>query len=376
MSRGLLNGFRRPEDEDGIPVAQVDMSDYGTAIEPSAPDPRAPQSDSELVGKYIRDRYFGDELGDDALKAAQDQARQDRFTVNMARAGATIGTGIAGGTEFDDRPFEQMGKDAGQPVADIENRRKGRMEAVRFGREEQKFGREQELQDPNSAPSRVFQNALKAAAPGMFSPDDLATITAADKENVMSLAQLKETIAARKQTAALAGNEKKRVADEKKNAGLREVVERSNNIQANLQALDGMIAEDGTWEMLGSHNQDMDRRIDQIATDMAKLQDPDSVARPAEVDLIKRGLVQAGFKNSNATARNILANFKQEMEGRVANAYRIRGIQPGAAVGTMPAGASDPATKTVQQPEGWDPQKEEKLQMLRKKKAAGTLATR
>lgn len=106
-----------------------------------------------------------------------------------------------------------------------------------------------------------------------------------------------------------------------------EVEDRRQNIDYNLDKLNKMVDEYGTYEMFGSHNQDMDRLIDQVATDMAKLSDPSSVARPSEVDAVKRNLIQSGFQNSNATAKKIIQNFKDEVNQRANLAYKVRGLE-------------------------------------------------
>ncbi len=99
-----------------------------------------------------------------------------------------------------------------------------------------------------------------------------------------------------------------------------------------------MIKDKGTYEAFGSHNADLDRRIDAIATDMAKLADPTSVARPAEVEMYKKGLVQSGATGMrNSTALEILKNFRNEVNARAENAYKIRGLEnPGGAPVTSP----------------------------------------
>jgi len=157
-------------------------------------------------------------------------------------------------------------------------------------------------------------------------------------------------------------NEKQLASDEKKKATTNEIEQRRTNIKDNLALLQSQIDENGTWEAFGSHNQDMERRLDQIATDMSKLMDPNSVARPGEVELVKQGLIKAGFKNSNATAKKLLQNFEKEVDDRAANAYSIRGIDnPGYAKAAPPAMNSDDAAKTRQ----------ERIAALQTKRAGG-----
>lgn len=129
-----------------------------------------------------------------------------------------------------------------------------------------------------------------------------------------------------------------KTADEKKRASLVEVDDRTANITQNLDKLTAMIEDNGTWEAFGSHNQDMDRLVDAVATDMAKLADPSSVARPSEVDAVKRNLIQSGFKNSNETAKQLIKNFRAEVETRADTAYRVRGLEPKQRPAAPPAG--------------------------------------
>lgn len=121
-------------------------------------------------------------------------------------------------------------------------------------------------------------------------------------------------------------DEKIATKQEAKKKSINEIEQRRRDIEDNLSTLEKMIKNKGTYETFGSHNQDMERLTDQIATDMAKLMDPESVARPGEVELVKRGLVQPGFKNTNNTALDVLKNFRGEVNRRVGNAYEIRGL--------------------------------------------------
>ena len=117
-------------------------------------------------------------------------------------------------------------------------------------------------------------------------------------------------------------------ADAKRKDQVVEVEDRRVNIKQNIALLKKMIEDNGTYEMFGSHNQDIDRMVEQVATDMAKLSDPQSVARPQEVEAVKKNLVQSGFQNTNSTALDLLSNFENEVDARADTAYRIRGLTP------------------------------------------------
>lgn len=202
--------------------------------------------------------------------------------------------------------------------------------------------------DPNSAESRMAQDAAKKLTGGqdwtgrsaaelegaipylekMYTVDaterarkDARTDADKNRQNALELRKIDKEDE-RTYKAGLA----EKAATDKKKGQLVEIEDRRTNINQNLDVLDKMIKENGTWEATGSHNQDLNRLVDEVATDMAKLQDPNSVARPSEVEQVKRNLVSAGFSNSNATALKVLANFRKEVDRRADNAYAIRQI--------------------------------------------------
>lgn len=178
-------------------------------------------------------------------------------------------------------------------------------------------------------------------------------------QRLEAAARLRETMLGRQQQGDLARiglEEKREVRDEKKKALLNEVEDRRTNIHAALDELDTMIENQGTFEALGPHNQNLDRLIDQVATDMAKLQDPNSVARPGEVALVKKNLIESGFKNRNATARDIIKTFRQEVERRAEAAYSIRGLpspSTGLNVDKLPSEMTDEEVIEAARKKGW-----------------------
>lgn len=123
--------------------------------------------------------------------------------------------------------------------------------------------------------------------------------------------------------------------NEKDATKLKEVISRRKNIDAAVDQVSDMIRKKGTYEATGAHNENMNRLVDQIATDMAKLQDPDSVARPGEVELVKRGLVEAGIMQQDSTALDKLKKFKEEVGRRSNIEFETRGMKPPAEVKTM-----------------------------------------
>lgn len=141
--------------------------------------------------------------------------------------------------------------------------------------------------------------------------------------------------------------------EDKRKLVLEEVEDRKKNILDNIKIAEDMITEHGTTELMGSHNENLNRLIDNMAVDMAKLGDPKSVARPAEVEMYKRGLFTSGaggMKLRNATALDILSKFKAEVAKRADTAYAVRGFKQNDSlstpIGKIPEGVV-PTAKTV-----------------------------
>ena len=121
----------------------------------------------------------------------------------------------------------------------------------------------------------------------------------------------------------------------------REIESFAQEIEANIDLLDQQIGGPdgtGTFEMFGSADADMERRLNNIAVGLAKLADPGSVAREGEVSLARKGLFTPGLGVRNETARQVLQNLKAELAGRRERAYAVRGITPPAGRTPPPAG--------------------------------------
>lgn len=106
-----------------------------------------------------------------------------------------------------------------------------------------------------------------------------------------------------------------------------EVQSRKTEMLTNIDKLQSMIEGKGTYELFGSHNADLDRLLDNLATDHAKLADPSSIARPSEVDQAKRSLPKAGsLTEKNSTALSMLKKFREETEHRANTRLKLYGL--------------------------------------------------
>ena len=118
---------------------------------------------------------------------------------------------------------------------------------------------------------------------------------------------------------------------EKDLKSLKEIETRKRTIKDNIERAKNIIGASGTFEMFGPESEELNSIIDEISVDMAKLQDPDSVARPNEVALVRKNLVPEGAVGklgmSNETAIKLLDKFQSRVDERAKNAYQVRGIE-------------------------------------------------
>lgn len=144
-------------------------------------------------------------------------------------------------------------------------------------------------------------------------------------------------------------------ATEKKRQQVLEVENFTSNIDRNIDAIKSQIDKTGTFELTGPEGAVMDRRLTEIATDLAKLADPGSVARSDEVKLMRQGLVDSGFlglATSNETAKAVLDALKGDVKQRRSAAYLSRGLDlpDGAAPdGAAPAAFTKPISEMTDQ---------------------------
>jgi hypothetical protein len=278
-------------------------------------------------------------FGIEEYNQAVQESQKRQGGLGLAQFASNIGNALAGrDNNSSDAYFDKLG-------SNIQDQTVGE-----FGR--QKAMQEKgELSDPNSQKSQNFRRLAESTMPSIAKAYGAhwQNVTAADKDSLLNFGKMKESLDSRKQELAQRAEDRARETAmrkedrsheasvkqqakqdaqlEKRQQGMAEIEDRRQNINAALAQAKAMIADKGTYELMGSHNQDLDRLIDQIATDMAKLQDPNSVARPSEVEAVKKTLVKPGFSNTNSTAIDILNNFEQEVNRRAESAYSVRGLQ-------------------------------------------------
>lgn len=122
---------------------------------------------------------FGNDLSDEALKAAQEQGKYTNLIANLGRAGNLIGAGFARTTPNDEIQ-NALEKQAGQPAADILQRRKAIEEGMGAQLKAFTLSSEQEKADPNSVASKAYRDIVSKMMPDLALPDN-ASATSLEK---------------------------------------------------------------------------------------------------------------------------------------------------------------------------------------------------
>lgn len=122
----------------------------------------------------------------------------------------------------------------------------------------------------------------------------------------------------------------KKVADKKRQQVI-EIESFARDIKRNIDLVKAGIDKTGTFELTGPEGAIMSRRLNDIATLLAKLKDPGSVAKETEVKAEAAGLVDVGLKGlltRNSTAQQVLDALIGDIEDRRRSAYEVRGLSP------------------------------------------------
>lgn len=196
------------ESEQGPELASNDTPIPAPSSMPaSMPAPQAPVN--PVLANYLQSKQD--------LKAAQAQASQNDFLTGIARASASLSSGLAhSDTKVDNAPFDAMAASDQAPVKNF-------MEAQKAGttnlEEQQKMATAQKTaadEDPNSPASMAKKALVQKLYPGKFSPEDLAQISAADiGESVLKPLELDAKIQASKEDRAGRYADRRTVAQDK-----------------------------------------------------------------------------------------------------------------------------------------------------------------
>lgn len=287
-----------------------------------------------------------EDTGMSALSDAQASDTQNRLTASLLRAGIQGGAAIAG-TQADYNVVDALDKNVGAETKKVKEKQTFDKDQQELAKAKAEINDDKAMRDPNSDISKMtvgLATQLGIIKPGQRSSAmDLknsginlgtlmATIEAAKgRKEAASLARetrasdTQSKLSSKKEEEALKREDKRRMTTE-------EIESRKRTIEDNIKRARDLVEKFGTVEATGPQAEMLQGMLDEIAVDTAKIQDPDSVARPAEVQLVRRSLIPEELSGrmgmTNKTAVDILDAFEKRIQERAATGYKVRGIQP------------------------------------------------
>ena len=244
------------------------------------------------------------------------------------------GAAIAGpGVKVDTSIAEALAQSANKPVSNVKSLMETEASSRKLKELERQEKDEADLKDPNSEISRFYREKFGPFIPGI-TKDTTAFAMQKALPQLTQLINVREAATARKEAKEEAKlskiEEQEKQNKEKRKLVTEEVEGFRSNIKQNLARAKELLDKAGTFELFGSEAEELSALMDEISTDMAKLQDPKSVARPAEVKLVRKNLIPEGglsqLAMSNATALDLLNQFEKRVDARANTAYGVRGL--------------------------------------------------
>jgi len=274
-----------------------------------------------------------------ALKQAQQQASDLGVAGAIIKAGQAMNEAVTGvkGPDFAG-DLQQHGQ---RLISNIDDQRK--MEEAN-----RELNTQRDLNNPNSP--LASQLRMKLSKFGVNVPEGMSVnqIQKATGLNLNTLlgyeqneAARRESAASRKEIANILAKEKAEAKQDKENQRELERLDKRKliteevegfrrNIKSNIDRVNQLIDKVGTVEATGPESEQLQGILNEIATDMAKLQDPKSIARPSEVHLVRQSLVPESTTGRmfmrDSTAKQILNTFKDRVDERANTAYKVRGV--------------------------------------------------
>lgn len=279
------------------------------------------------------------------LEAAQRDAASERNMASLVRASELFGAGMAR-IKPDHGSSDIKRKEADKKVDDAKAKIAASKEQQAFNKAKDEMADETKMRDPNSEISKMVTSIAQKV--GILKPGQSSSAMALKNAGV-NLGTLLATIEAgnaRRDAAALSrslradekastrefkAEEDRKKREDKRKLVTEEIEARKRTIEDNIKRARDIVKKYGTVEATGPESELLQGILDEIAVDMAKLQDPDSVARPAEVQLVRKSLIPEDtlgrMTMSNATADEIMKKFEERVQERAATGYKVRGIE-------------------------------------------------
>jgi len=139
----------------------------------------APGMDEDMAGPTAQTAGPVAPAGDEEFAAAQEEARARRAAAGIGRAGAMLNQAISG-AGFDPSIYEGFAAEGDLPVRELLARREA--------------NKRKSLEDPFSDASKRLQMAVSKALPGVYSPKEIAGMTAADGDVVTKYGEMRQRL--------------------------------------------------------------------------------------------------------------------------------------------------------------------------------------
>lgn len=156
--------------------------------------PAQPSAQQPSVMDYLKQKYFGAGLSDDAIKAAQQKANDQIDSTRPWQFLAGFGNAIAGRDSSDtDKYFaQQRANILDQNVGTLQRQKAGVMQDLQANNAFQQSDNEQQKNDPTSKQSQLVQGMVAKLYPGKFTPEQLGSLTAANADSIYKPLELDE----------------------------------------------------------------------------------------------------------------------------------------------------------------------------------------
>lgn len=310
----------------------------------------------DLIDQYLRNKY-----GEDYQKKAESDYASSRDNINTGSIMSSLGAALANRDPNSSNDYyNQLKKQAkddtvGMIVSDKSQFVKDKMDASNLSDLATKQEMELAQRDPNARQSLIARALAKKYnlpvqdtdsykdVSQFMDPKKMMETEAASNVDFSKQAQLRKMDQGfREKESNLDRNLKRELDDkndkvkaaekgEKNKQAMNEINDRYTNMKSNISELKKLIDQTGGGDITGSENKAMDQYIEAIATDMAKLVDPSSVARESEVASFKRMLFEPGVLNNlftrGSTIQKTVQNFENMLDKRLDTAYKVRGLE-------------------------------------------------
>lgn len=161
---------------------------------------------------------YGAGLSDADIVAAQQSRNKGQLFANLGRAAETITQGLTKGAHVaDDKYYEDLAKQASQPITDIGTKRSAKDEELKRHETLTQQAMEKELQDPNSDTSKFVKDMYAQSFPEIASSPSFSGASAYTlaKAGGLDIAKLKSAMEARKLSLQQSAQFKQALLDQK-----------------------------------------------------------------------------------------------------------------------------------------------------------------